>query len=127
MLRRVVTSSTTRMVSPTAVSSSNALSHTRRQISIADCTFWGGVANHFGQLIYPSTYLTGAALLYSPIGTLALVALAYNVVVIGGKHCWYTVELTAKDYLQDLQLYAVTRYLILLSILIGLEAVFIEV
>lgn len=122
MLRRVASRS-----SAAALPTRNALMTSQRQISIADCSFWGGVANHFAQLIYPSTYVTGASLLYSPIGTVALVALAFNVIVIGGKHCWYTVELTAKDYLQDLQLYAIARYLILLSILLGLEAVFIEV
>lgn len=118
--------STSSASSALRVSSTTAITASRRNLSIADCTFWGGVANHFSQVIYPSTYVTGASLLYSPLGTLALVALAYNVIVIGGKHCWYTVELTAKDYLQDLQLYAVSRYLILLSILLGLEAVFVE-
>lgn len=97
-----------------------------RELSIAHCPFWGGIANHFLQLAYPSTYTTVSALAYSPVGTVALVVLAYNVSVVGGKHCWYTLELTAKDYLQDQKLAMIVRYLILFTILLSVEAMFVE-
>ncbi|CUG87138.1 membrane-associated protein, putative [Bodo saltans] len=84
------------------------------------------VSAHFTQLVYPSTYTTVAAVAYSPIATLALILLAYNVGVVGAKHCWYTLELTVKDYVQDQQLVAVLRYLLLLTILFSVEALFIE-
>lgn len=68
-----------------------------------------------------------STLLYSPLGTAMLVVLAYNVVVIGTKHVNYSMEITAKDYVQDQQLYVIMRYGILSCILLGMEVMFVEV
>ncbi|CCW63117.1 unnamed protein product [Phytomonas sp. EM1] len=68
-----------------------------------------------------------STMLYSPLGTAMLVLLAYNVVVVGGKHAFYLLELTAKDYVQDPQLYVIVRYGVLLCILLGMEVIFVEV
>lgn len=124
MLRRAVCSSRTgRMVvaAPTAL-----VTPQRNAATIFNCPCITGVGSHFLQVIQPSTYTTLASLAYSPVGTVALILLAYNVGVIGAKHCWYTLELTAKDYVQDQQLAVVVRYLILLTILLSVEALFIE-
>ncbi|KPA76643.1 putative mitochondrial hypothetical protein [Leptomonas pyrrhocoris] len=68
-----------------------------------------------------------STLLYSPIGTAMIVILAYNVVVICSKHVNYSLEITAKDYVQDQQLLTIMRYGILSCILLGMEVMFIEV
>ncbi|KPI85251.1 hypothetical protein ABL78_5704 [Leptomonas seymouri] len=68
-----------------------------------------------------------STLLYSPIGTVMLVVLAYNVIVICSKHVNYSLEITAKDYVQDQQLLTIMRYGILSCILLGMEVMFIEV
>lgn len=56
-----------------------------------------------------------------------LLVLAYNVVVVLSKYVNYIFELTAKDYVQDQQLYVIMRYGILACILLGMEVMFIEV
>lgn len=66
-------------------------------------------------------------MLYSPLGTTMLLVLAYNVVVVLSKYVNYIFELTAKDYVQDQQLYVIMRYGILACILLGMEVMFIEV
>lgn len=68
-----------------------------------------------------------ATLLYSPVGTAMLIVLAYNVVVICTKHVNYSMEITAKDYVQDQQLYVIMRYGILSCILLGMEVMFVEI
>lgn len=68
-----------------------------------------------------------STLLYSPLGTAMLIVLAYNVVVVCTKHVNYSMEITAKDYVQDQQLYVIMRYGILSCILLGMEVMFIEV
>lgn len=65
--------------------------------------------------------------MYSPLGTAMLVLLAYNVVVGGTKHFHYSMDLTAKDYVQDQQLYTIMKYGIMCCILLGMEVLFIEV
>ena len=99
----------------------------KRTHSIDACPFWSNAIPHFTQLIYPSSYVALATLSYSPIGTLALVAIAYNVCCIGSKHLCYTLELTLKDYIQDQQLLHVCRYLVTFAILLGMENVFVEI
>lgn len=78
-----------------------------------------------------STQLTActqlSTMLYSPLGTTMLLVLAYNVVVVLSKYVNYIFELTAKDYVQDQQLYVIMRYGILACILLGMEVMFIEV
>lgn len=101
-------------------------SPSRQFLTILDCPFWCGLGGHFLQLIYPSTYTTLPALAYSPVGTVALVGLAYNVGVVGAKHCWYTMELTAKDYVQDQKVATILRYAMLITILLAVEALFVE-
>lgn len=68
-----------------------------------------------------------STLLYSPIGTAMIVVLAYNVIVVCTKHVNYSLEITAKDYVQDQQLLTIMRYGILSCILLGMEVMFIEV
>lgn len=68
-----------------------------------------------------------STVLYSPLGTAMMLVLAYNVAVIGTKHVNYTMEITAKDYVQDQQLYVIMRYGILSCILLGMEVLFVEV
>jgi hypothetical protein len=68
-----------------------------------------------------------STLLYSPVGTAMIVVLAYNVIVICSKHVNYSLEITAKDYVQDQQLLTIMRYGILSCILLGMEVMFIEV
>lgn len=68
-----------------------------------------------------------STLLYSPMGTAMMVVLAYNVVVICTKHVNYSLEITAKDYVQDQQLFIIMRYGILCCILLGMEVMFVEV
>ncbi|EPY15747.1 hypothetical protein STCU_11794 [Strigomonas culicis] len=68
-----------------------------------------------------------STVLYSPLGTAMLIVLAYNVVVICTKHVNYSMEITAKDYVQDQQLYVIMRYGILACVLLGMEVMFIEV
>lgn len=138
MLRRVTFSAASRRASSALVLSSSAskmmTSHAssmhepNRQFFNCPCLTGAAtdVSGHFVQLIYPSTYTSIAALMYTPIGTLALILLAYNVGVVGAKHCWYTLELTAKDYVQDQQLVAIIRYILLITILLSVENLFIE-
>lgn len=92
--------------------------------------------NYLGQtlladLAVHSTQLGGClqlqTLLYSPLGTAMMLVLAYNVVVICTKHVNYSMEITAKDYVQDQQLYVIMRYGILSCILLGMEVMFVEV
>ncbi|KAK7196935.1 hypothetical protein NESM_000635900 [Novymonas esmeraldas] len=68
-----------------------------------------------------------STILYSPVGTAMMIVLAYNVIVICTKHVNYSLEITAKDYVQDQQLLTVMRYGILSCILLGMEVMFIEV
>ncbi|KAG5469389.1 hypothetical protein LSCM1_02606 [Leishmania martiniquensis] len=68
-----------------------------------------------------------STLLYSPIGTAMAIVLAYNVIVICSKHVNYSLEITAKDYVQDKQLLTIMRYGILSCILLGMEVMFIEI
>lgn len=72
------------------------------------------------------TFTCLSTMSYAPIGTLMGVALAYNVGVVGLKHMWYTMEMVAKDYVQDIQLQVTVRYLILLSLLLAVEQLFVE-
>jgi hypothetical protein len=82
---------------------------------------------HTAGLVNPVTYTSLGALSYSPIGTGALVLLAYNVSVVGLKHLWYTLEMISKDYHQDQQLQMISRYMLLVSLLLSVESLFIEV
>ncbi|CAG9580691.1 conserved hypothetical protein [Leishmania major strain Friedlin] len=68
-----------------------------------------------------------STILYSPIGTAMTIVLAYNVIVICSKHVNYSLDITAKDYVQDQQLLTIMRYGILSCILLGMEVMFIEI
>ncbi|RNE97472.1 hypothetical protein TraAM80_09297 [Trypanosoma rangeli] len=89
------------------------------------------VTQLFSNLVTHSLQVEGcvslSTLLYSPLGTALLVALAYNVVVIGTKHVTYTMEITGKDYVQDQQLHTIMKYSILSCILLAMEVIFVEV
>ncbi|CAD2217737.1 hypothetical protein AGDE_14671 [Angomonas deanei] len=87
-------------------------------------SFAGNLAHHCTQL---QGCVSLSSVLYSPLGTAMLLVLAYNVVVIGTKHINYSMEITAKDYVQDQQLYVIMRYGILACILLGMEVMFIEI
>eukprot|EP00796_Vickermania_ingenoplastis_P004464 gene4464-3259_t len=91
---------------------------------VSTCPFLTNLSAHSAQLAGCTT-LSG--LMYSPLGTAMLLLLAYNVVVIGTKHLYYTMDLTAKDYVQDQQLYAIMRYGIMCCLLLGMEVLFVEV
>ena len=58
-----------------------------------------------------------ASVMGTPIGTLALVALAYNVSVSGASHVQYSLDILARDYLQDTVLYNSMRYLVVLALI----------
>ncbi|KAF8297684.1 succinate dehydrogenase cytochrome B subunit [Trypanosoma cruzi] len=85
----------------------------------------------FSNLATHSLQVQGCAslstLLYSPLGTVMLVVLAYNVVVIGSKHVIYTMEITGKDYVQDQQLHMIMKYGITACVLLAMEVLFVEV
>lgn len=126
MMRRACLSSGLLQKSASLAPTALALQASARHLTIGDCPFWSEIGNHVFQLIYPTTYTTLPALAYSPLGTIALIGLAYNVSVIGTKHCWYTMDLTARDYLQDQKVAMMIRYVILLTILFSVEALFVE-
>lgn len=109
-----------RFVSPVASSSALVPQH-RTIINVCACPLLG----HFGQLFCAKTYALGA-LTSGPYGTVALLALSYNFCVVGVKHLYYTIEITTRDYVQDYVVQQWLRYLILLSLLVAMESVFIE-
>ncbi|CCW66211.1 unnamed protein product [Phytomonas sp. Hart1] len=102
--------------------SSSALTLSRRQY--VGQVFLSNFSTHAASL---SACTSLSTMLYSPLGTAMLVLLAYNVVVVGGKHSYYLIDLTAKDYVQDPQLYVVIRYGVLICVLLGMEVLFVEV
>jgi hypothetical protein len=77
---------------------------------------------HFGSALTVSA----GALPSSPLGTVALVALAYNINYVGLKHLWYTMEMTVRDYLQDIALKQVMRYMLLITLLFAGNGLFVE-
>lgn len=91
---------------------------------LTNCPFVTNLTAHFTQCTGCTTL---GGLLYSPLGTAMLILLAYNVIVIVSKQFHYAHELTAKDYVQDLNLYTIMNYGIMICILLGLEMLFIEV
>lgn len=92
--------------------------------SLSNLSFTANLAAHGSQI---SCCPTLGGLLYSPLGTAMLVLLAYNVIAIVSKQFHYAHDLTAKDYIQDLGLYTIMYYGIMLCILLGMEVLFIEV
>ena len=106
------------MVAPRAV--------VQRRSLACNCHVMNAVGAHFGELGNAATYMSVSTLAYSPLGTLALLLVAYNTSVVGVKHCWYTLEMVAKDYVQDIQLQVTLRYVILLALLFGVEGVLVE-
>ena len=94
--------------------------------SLAAPPLLASLGGHFAQLAFPSTYLNAAAWATSPVTTLGLVLVAYNVNVIFVKHVWYTLEMLTKDYHQDLQLHQLCRYMIYLSLLFMMHFLFVE-
>ena len=117
MLRRLT-------VSTNVASRRSALVSTRRNAS--ECSLLCNLTGHLAGLASPATYTSLATLPYTPIGTAALVLLAYNVSVVGLKHLWYALEMVSKDYHQDQQLQVLSRYLLLFSLLFTVEGMFIE-
>ena len=55
-----------------------------------------------------------------------MVALSYNVSVVGLKHLWYTLEMTIRDYIQDVVVAQMMRYMILLTLMTCVFQLFIE-
>lgn len=88
------------------------------------CPFVSNLTAHFTQL---GGCVSLGGLLYSPLGTAMLVLLAYNVSVVLSKQFHYSHDLTAKDYVQNLNLYTIMGYGIMVCILLGVEMLFIEV
>jgi len=109
------------MSSPSAMISSTQISARRHYVGQA---LLSNLSVHCAQV---SSCTSLSTLLYSPLGTLMYIMLAYNVVVICTKHVNYSMEITAKDYVQDQQLYVIMRYGILSCILLGMEVMFVEV
>ncbi len=96
------------------------------QRRMASGSFLSNIIAHDMGLLNAATYTSVGTLAMSPIGTTALVAVAYNTCVVGLKHLWYTLEMLTRDYLQDPQLVQVARYMILMSLIICCAQLFIE-
>lgn len=79
--------------------------------------------NHFAST---SSYTSLALLPTTPVGTVALTLVTYNISVIGLKHLWYTLELVVKDYIQDVVLQIQLRYAMLLTLMFAIHQVFVE-
>ena len=88
-------------------------------VAAAACPLWC----HFGSI---AGGVSGAALASSPVGTVALVALAFNVNYVGLKHLWYTSEFPMRDYLQDAALKQCLRYMMLISLMLAGNGYFVE-
>lgn len=69
---------------------------------------------------------TATNLMFSPLGTVALIVLAFNVNYVGLKHLWYTAEFPMRDYVQDAALKQALRYLMLIALLLAGEGYFVE-
>ena len=121
-MRRIVNVFT----SPSRRSFSHAVDVAARSLS-GDCPTTLNIVSHAAQVADVATYTNLGALLYSPLGTAALVLLAYNVGVVGLRHLSVSLEFAARDYLQDYPLVHAYRYLVLVSLLLGFERMFIEV
>ena len=76
-----------------------------------------------------STILPAAdiPLLCSPIGTVAQMGLVFNLVVCGSSHLQYTMDMVARDYLEDDVLYVMCRYFLILSMIVIFLQIFVEV
>lgn len=72
------------------------------------------------------TAISSSNLLFSPLGTVALCAMAYNFNYVGLKHLWYTAEFPIRDYVQDVALKQALRYLMLISLLLTANGLFCE-
>ena len=107
---------------------SSHLAVSRRSLCAAPCccTLSANLSQHFYLLFDGATYMSAGALLTSPIGTVALLLLSYNLCVVGTKHLWYTLEMTFKDYGQDVLLQQAIRYCLLLCLIIATTHLFIE-
>ena len=81
------------------------------------------IVQHFSSVL-PSA---GVPLLCSPIGTLASLGMTFNVVVCGASHIQYTMDMVARDYLEDDVLYVICRYFLLISLVTIFLQIFIEV
>ena len=79
---------------------------------------------HFSSLLGVPASMS--ALVSSPIGTIALIGLTFNVAVVGVKHLQYTLELFLKDYYQDVVLLHALRYLIFITLIISTAHLFVE-
>jgi hypothetical protein len=113
-----------RCVRPAVAASSAVIPVQRRQL-FTDCHILANLAGHGSQLVaYPATM---SALLSSPIATVALIPLTYNVCVVGLKHLNYTLELFFRDYLQDPILLQVVRYMIFITLIVATSNLFVEV
>lgn len=93
----------------------------RRNIALPPST--DILAGHLlGAVSVPSAF----GLMGSPWGTMAMVALAYNVSVSGSSHAQYSLDIVARDYIQDTVLYNALRYLVVLSLISLVAQLFIE-
>ena len=66
-------------------------------------------------------------LLSSSLGTMASLGLAFNLVVCGSSHVQYTMDMVARDYLEDDVLYIICRYLLILSMITIFLQLYVEV
>ena len=108
---------------PTMARTGAPLFHQRR---LASSTLLGNLVSHDMGLLSAATYSSVGALAASPIGTVALVGVAYNTCVVGLKHLWYTLEMLCRDYIQDPVLAQTARYMVLVCLMICCEVLFIE-
>jgi hypothetical protein len=120
MLRRAAFAPVTRR---SLASSMPSMVYQRR---LASTSLLGNLVSHDMGLMSAATYTSVGALATSPIGTTALVVVAYNTCVVGLKHLWYTLEMLCRDYLQDPVLAQTARYAILVCLMICCEVIFIE-
>ena len=84
-----------------------------------------GLYQHFVLGWYPFPH--AGELLLSPYGSIAWLALGYNLSVTGPHHIQYTVDMFIRDYIQDPVLCIVLRYLLILSMIALILQIVIEV
>ena len=124
MLRRFTSRKTATTLGATTASatSSSSSSLVQSRASITGLEVAGPFLAHLSSI----SAVSSTNLMYTPLGTAALVAMAYNVNLVGLKHLWYTSELPARDYVQDAALKQVIRYLMLISLLFTANGLFCE-
>ena len=112
-------------VAASAASRTTGVTQLQQRRSFIPGTVFG--ANMSGHL-FSGLSIAGCAAtpLASPYGTALMVALSYNVSVVGLKHLWYTLEMTIRDYIQDVVVAQMMRYMILLTLMTCVFQLFIE-